>query len=146
MKRQDGRALGKRASCQAGVGLGDARRQGRCTSGQGSRAPPGPGGRAWPSTTANVGPPVYRALRIYSYLSAVIDGRRPRHGLDGVLHSENVRGGPQPGPFAVPVDDRLIDHPVLGHGPFVFNLSHGIVPETPPEHVARLVELVKGKA
>jgi uroporphyrinogen decarboxylase len=26
----------------------------------------------------------------------------------------------------------------------VFNLGHGIVPETPPEHVARLVELVKG--
>jgi uroporphyrinogen decarboxylase len=32
----------------------------------------------------------------------------------------------------------------LGSGPFVFNLGHGIVPETPPEHVARLVELVKG--
>jgi len=28
-------------------------------------------------------------------------------------------------------------------GPFVFNLGHGIVPETPPEHVARLVELVR---
>ena len=31
----------------------------------------------------------------------------------------------------------------LGAGPFVFNLGHGIVPETPPEHVARLVELVR---
>jgi uroporphyrinogen decarboxylase len=31
----------------------------------------------------------------------------------------------------------------LGSKPFVFNLGHGIVPETPPEHVARLVELVK---
>jgi len=30
--------------------------------------------------------------------------------------------------------------------PFVFNLGHGIVPDTPPENVARLVELVKGKA
>ncbi len=28
-------------------------------------------------------------------------------------------------------------------GPFIFNLGHGIVPETPPEHVARLVELVR---
>jgi uroporphyrinogen decarboxylase len=28
--------------------------------------------------------------------------------------------------------------------PYVFNLGHGIVPETPPEHVARLVELVRG--
>ena len=27
---------------------------------------------------------------------------------------------------------------------FIFNLGHGIVPETPPEHVARLVELVRG--
>jgi len=26
---------------------------------------------------------------------------------------------------------------------FVFNLGHGIVPQTPPEHVARLVELVR---
>ena len=31
----------------------------------------------------------------------------------------------------------------LGAGPFVFNLGHGILPETPLEHVARLVELVK---
>jgi uroporphyrinogen decarboxylase len=28
--------------------------------------------------------------------------------------------------------------------PYIFNLGHGIVPETPPEHVARLVELVRG--
>jgi uroporphyrinogen decarboxylase len=34
----------------------------------------------------------------------------------------------------------------LGGGPFVFNLGHGIVPDTPPEHVAHLVELVKGNA
>ena len=27
---------------------------------------------------------------------------------------------------------------------FVFNLGHGIVPETPPEHVAQLVKLVRG--
>jgi uroporphyrinogen decarboxylase len=31
-------------------------------------------------------------------------------------------------------------------GPFVFNLGHGILPETPPEHVATLVELVRGTA
>jgi uroporphyrinogen decarboxylase len=31
----------------------------------------------------------------------------------------------------------------LGRGPFVFNLGHGIVPETPPEHVAELVKLVQ---
>lgn len=27
---------------------------------------------------------------------------------------------------------------------FIFNLGHGIVPQTPPEHVERLVELVRG--
>jgi uroporphyrinogen decarboxylase len=31
----------------------------------------------------------------------------------------------------------------LRSGPFVFNLGHGILPETPPEHVAALVELVR---
>ena len=32
----------------------------------------------------------------------------------------------------------------LSHRPFIFNLGHGIVPETPPENVARLVQLVRG--
>jgi uroporphyrinogen decarboxylase len=31
----------------------------------------------------------------------------------------------------------------LGQGPFVFNLGHGVVPQTPPEHVAALVEIVQ---
>jgi uroporphyrinogen decarboxylase len=41
--------------------------------------------------------------------------------------------------------DRGIDAilAALGEGPFVFNLGHGIVPNTPPEHVARLVERVR---
>jgi uroporphyrinogen decarboxylase len=37
---------------------------------------------------------------------------------------------------------RILD--VLGRGPFVFNLGHGIVPQTPPDHVSRLAELVRG--
>ena len=32
----------------------------------------------------------------------------------------------------------------LGRGPFIFNLGHGIVPETPPEHVEALVQQVQG--
>jgi uroporphyrinogen decarboxylase len=34
----------------------------------------------------------------------------------------------------------------LSGGPFVFNLGHGIVPETPPGNVARLVEIVRRSA
>jgi uroporphyrinogen decarboxylase len=34
----------------------------------------------------------------------------------------------------------------LGQGPFIFNLGHGILPETPIENVERLVALVKGDA
>lgn len=31
----------------------------------------------------------------------------------------------------------------LGDGPFIFNLGHGIVPDTPPKHVAELVALLR---
>jgi uroporphyrinogen decarboxylase len=30
-------------------------------------------------------------------------------------------------------------------GPHIFNLGHGVVPETPPDHVAELVELVRSR-
>jgi uroporphyrinogen decarboxylase len=33
---------------------------------------------------------------------------------------------------------------IMAGRPFIFNLGHGIVPETPPEHVAHLVALVRG--
>jgi uroporphyrinogen decarboxylase len=36
---------------------------------------------------------------------------------------------------------RILDK--LGHGPFVFNLGHGVVPQTPPENVAKLIEIVR---
>jgi uroporphyrinogen decarboxylase len=31
----------------------------------------------------------------------------------------------------------------LSSKPFIFNLGHGVLPQTPPEHVARLVELIR---
>ena len=31
----------------------------------------------------------------------------------------------------------------LASGPFIFNLGHGIVPQTPPEHVAALSDLIR---
>lgn len=47
-----------------------------------------------------------------------------------------------------PALDRRIDdiRAAMAGLPFVFNLGHGIVPETPPEHVQRLVERVRTKA
>ena len=33
----------------------------------------------------------------------------------------------------------------LGEGRFIFNLGHGILPETPVAHVKRLVELVRAQ-
>lgn len=35
---------------------------------------------------------------------------------------------------------------VLGRGPFVFNLGHGVLPETPPEHVAQVAERLRALA
>jgi uroporphyrinogen decarboxylase len=48
-------------------------------------------------------------------------------------------GGPQ---FEARVREIL---DAMRGAPFIFNLGHGIVPHTPPEHVSRLVELVRGK-
>lgn len=31
----------------------------------------------------------------------------------------------------------------LGDGPFIFNLGHGIVPQTPPEHVSELLDFIR---
>ncbi len=38
--------------------------------------------------------------------------------------------------------ERILNQ--LSGGPFVFNLGHGIVPQTPPEHVGELAELIRG--
>jgi uroporphyrinogen decarboxylase len=36
---------------------------------------------------------------------------------------------------------RILD--ALGTGPFVFNLGHGVIPQTPPENVGRLADLIR---
>lgn len=40
--------------------------------------------------------------------------------------------------------DRICD--CLKGGPHIFNLGHGIVPDTPPEHVAELVAHIRGRS
>lgn len=37
--------------------------------------------------------------------------------------------------------NRILD--ILAPGPFIFNLGHGIVPETPPEHVGLLTKTIR---
>ncbi len=37
--------------------------------------------------------------------------------------------------------ERILE--AWGQGPFIFNLGHGVLPTTPPEHVAELVDLVR---
>lgn len=39
--------------------------------------------------------------------------------------------------------NRILEN--LSNGPFVFNLGHGIIKETPVEHVERLMDLVRGR-
>lgn len=46
------------------------------------------------------------------------------------------------GGAAMRADTDAILHAMRGR-PFVFNLGHGIVPQTPPEHVAELVSIVR---
>jgi uroporphyrinogen decarboxylase len=44
------------------------------------------------------------------------------------------------------IDEARRIRDALSGGPFVFNLGHGIVPETPPDHVAALSALLRGEA
>jgi len=48
------------------------------------------------------------------------------------------------GPALDRATDRLVEG--LGRGPFVFNLGHGVLPETPPDHVARIAERLRALA
>lgn len=39
--------------------------------------------------------------------------------------------------------ERILDK--LGRGPLIFNLGHGVLPETPPEHVTSLIEILRDR-
>lgn len=65
---------------------------------------------------------------------------QPKVALQGSLDPIVLAAG---GPALEAAVARILDK--LGGGRFVFNLGHGIVPQTPPENVARLVDLVRGR-
>ncbi|MDC9701204.1 MAG: uroporphyrinogen decarboxylase [Alphaproteobacteria bacterium] len=48
------------------------------------------------------------------------------------------------GPFLDKAVDTLLDE--LGEGAFIFNLGHGILPQTPPEHVAHVVKKIRERS
>jgi uroporphyrinogen decarboxylase len=66
------------------------------------------------------------------------DHLQPQACLQGNLDPQLlVAGGRSMGAGVARILNRL------AKGPFIFNLGHGIVPETPPQHVAELVKLVR---
>ncbi len=75
-------------------------------------------------------------------------GVSPRWAAEALQPNVAVQGNLDPlmvvaGGSAMEAEARRILSE-LGGGPFVFNLGHGIVPQTPPEHVAALAELIRG--
>lgn len=93
--------------------------------------------------------------------SALLRGYRKKTGVDAVgldwampdwLVQEIQMGGPVQGnmdPLRVVAGGKALDDGVthvlntLGQGPLIFNLGHGVTPDTAPAHVARMVELVR---
>jgi uroporphyrinogen decarboxylase len=71
--------------------------------------------------------------------TAVMAGLQGRLPVQGNLDPEALlEGGVRLEREALAVLEALKD------GPHVFNLGHGVIKETPPEHVAHLVEIVRG--
>lgn len=63
-------------------------------------------------------------------------GRTIQGALDNLL----LRAG---GPALDRRVDQLLEQ--WGQGPYIFNLGHGVIPDTPIPHIARVVERVTGK-
>ena len=65
---------------------------------------------------------------------------QPKVALQGNLSNETLLAGGDRMRFEV---EAILQ--TFGNGPFIFNLAHGVLPQTPPEHVAELVRLVRGQ-
>ena len=60
--------------------------------------------------------------------------------IQGALDNLLLRQG---GPALEARVDQLLEQ--WGQGPYIFNLGHGVLPDTPVEHIAQVVERVTGK-
>ena len=72
--------------------------------------------------------------------SAALGQRLQRHvTIQGALDPLLLRAGGE-------AMDRRVDQLVeqWGGGPYIFNLGHGVLPDTPVEHIARVVDRVRG--
>jgi uroporphyrinogen decarboxylase len=70
-------------------------------------------------------------------------GQRIQQGgqaIQGALDNLLLRAG---GPAMDARVDQLLAQ--WNNGPYVFNLGHGVMPDTPIEHIARVVERVTGR-
>lgn len=93
--------------------------------------------------------PLYRDFAIETGVSGIsVDSGLPLEFAHHYLQPEvTVQGNLDPlllvagGKAMLREAERILL--MMGNRRFIFNLGHGIVPETPPEHVAQLVEFVK---
>jgi uroporphyrinogen decarboxylase len=85
-------------------------------------------------------PDAFAALSIDTAIGAHWAAKelQPHICVQGNLDPQMLVAG---GPALEREATRILDK--LGHGSFIFNLGHGVVPETPPEHVAQLVDIVR---
>jgi uroporphyrinogen decarboxylase len=74
--------------------------------------------------------------------SAALGRRLQAQGktIQGALDNLLLRAG---GPALDARVEQLLEQ--WGEGPYIFNLGHGIIPDTPIAHIARVVERVTGK-
>src|SRR5581483_2776319 len=83
-----------------------------------------------------------QAVALDTQASAAM-GRRIQAGgqaVQGALDNLLLRAG---GPALDARVEALLEQ--WGGGPYIFNLGHGVIPDTPIAHIARVVERVTGK-
>jgi uroporphyrinogen decarboxylase len=84
-----------------------------------------------------------QAVALDTQASAALGARIQAGGqaIQGALDNLLLRAG---GPALDARVDALLEQ--WSGGPYIFNLGHGVLPDTPVEHIARVVERVTGKS